>query len=71
MRSGFSVPRLGPKSRSIASKPFASGPESFMGDKRTSILEVGKGGLPPLLRIARIKIAGASHPSLPLNVLRY
>ena len=30
------------------------------------MLEVGKGGLPPLFRMARSEVAGASHPSLPL-----
>ena len=30
------------------------------------MLEVGRGGLPPLFRMARTEVAGASHPSLPL-----
>ena len=30
------------------------------------MLEVGKGGLPPLLRRRAFEVAGASHSSLPL-----
>ena len=39
---------------------------ALRGTRESSILEVGKGGLPPLFRMARFEVAGASHPSLPL-----
>jgi hypothetical protein len=38
--------------------------QRLMGTRELGIIEVGKGGLPPLLRMARIKVAGASQPYL-------